>query len=67
METVKREHPAETGDSSADECPDCAGKGVYPPGTQRQGQPCSQCAGAGFLLRQRRDSNGLPTRVKLID
>jgi DnaJ-class molecular chaperone len=67
METVKRAHPAETGDSQADQCPACNGGGKYPAGTQRAGQTCEQCAGAGFLLRQRRDANGNPTRVALVD
>jgi len=67
MEKVKRAHPAETGDSSADICPDCNGQGRYPAGTQRAGQTCALCAGSGFLLRQRLDHNGNPTRVALSD
>lgn len=67
METVKRAHPSETGDSQADACPICGGKGRYPAGSQRAGQPCELCAGAGFLLRQRLDSNGNPTRVLITD
>lgn len=63
METVKRAHRADTGDSQADICPTCSGVGKYPDSHQRAGQPCDTCAGAGFLLRQRRDSNGNPTRV----
>lgn len=65
METVKRVHPSETGDSQADACPDCGTTGRYPAGTQRAGQPCALCAGAGYLLRQRLDNNGLPTRVSI--
>lgn len=67
METVNRAHPAETGDSQADACPTCDGSGKYRNGTQRAGQTCDTCAGSGFLLRQRLDANGNPTRVRLVD
>lgn len=67
METVDRAHPAETGDSQADACPICGGAGKFPAGTQRAGQTCDTCAGSGWLLRQRRDANGNPTRVALRD
>lgn len=65
METVKRDHSAETGDSQADACPVCNGGKVFPANHQRAGQPCDTCAGSGFLLRQRRDANGNPTRVRI--
>lgn len=66
-DSVRRQHPAETGDSQVDPCPTCAGAGKYPATHQRAGQACDTCAGSGYLLRQRRDSNGNPTRVLLVD
>lgn len=66
-DAVAKVKPAETGDSQADACPVCGGAGQYPAGQQKQGQLCEMCAGSGFLLRQRRDANGNPTRVALKD
>lgn len=67
MDVAERTRPEETGDSQADICPTCNGAGKFPPGTQRAGQTCDTCAGAGALLRQRRDANGNPTRVRIVD
>jgi DnaJ-class molecular chaperone len=60
---VKREHPAETGDSAVSNCPRCDGTGEDP---QYHNQ-CQYCLGTGFLLQQRFDQNGRPVRVNLID
>lgn len=69
MIEVERAHPGDTSDSEAVTCGHCNGTGK-----NRFGQPCGTanedqggCAGTGWTLQQRRDANGLPTRVRIIE
>lgn len=61
-DSVARTNPAEDGDSAAVSCPRCNGSKVDPVYNSQ----CPLCVGTGFLLQQRMDANGRPTRVRVV-